>query len=185
MKKTSLILLVIAIASVGWWFIKQQSTIEATLTPMPSNTMKLTSSAFSHNGPIPKEYTCDGAGEHPPLQFSGVPPEAQSLVLIVDDPDAPRGTWTHWLVWNIDPKTIDIKAGEVPPGAMQGKTSSGENHWGPPCPPSGTHHYHFKLFALDEALSIATSAEQKELETALSGHVLDQSELVGLYARGK
>src|SRR3989339_537065 len=145
--------------------------------------MRLASSVFYHGGFIPKEYSCDGVGEHPPLQLFGVPEEAKSLVLIVDDPDAPLGLWTHWLLWNIDPQTIEIKACEVPAGAVQGKTSSGENVWGPPCPPSGTHHYRFKLFALDAALVLDSSAKQKDLEAALPGRVLDQAELIGLYAR--
>lgn len=147
--------------------------------------MKLISPAFFHNGFIPKEYSCDGTGEHPPLRLSGAPAEAKSLALIVDDPDAPRGLWTHWLVWNIDPKIIEIKTGEVPSGAAQGKTSSGENAWGPPCPPSGTHHYRFKLFALDIPLNLAADTRQRDLEAALRGHIFDQTELVGLYARGK
>lgn len=147
--------------------------------------MELVSPVFSHNGFIPKEYSCDGEGKHPPLQLSGVPEGVRSLALIVDDPDAPRGLWTHWLVWNIDSKTIEIKAGEVPSGAVQGKTSSGENVWGPPCPPSGTHHYRFKLFALDVPLNLATDTTQRDLEAACVGHILDQTKLVGLYARGK
>ncbi|MBI5728672.1 MAG: YbhB/YbcL family Raf kinase inhibitor-like protein [Candidatus Magasanikbacteria bacterium] len=147
--------------------------------------MQLTSSAFVHNGFIPKEYSCDGSGAHPPLEWSGVPTEAKSLALIVDDPDAPAGLWTHWLLWNIDPKTFEIKAGEAPTGAVQGKTSSGENQWCPPCPPAGTHHYRFKLYALDSALALAPVSIQKELEAALQGQVLGQTELVGLYARQK
>lgn len=180
MKKVILVLIVLAAVGFSWWWFGRK---QASINQIPGGTMKFTSSAFFHNGFIPKEYSCDGAGEHPPLQWSGVPTEAKSLALIVDDPDAPRGLWTHWLLWNIDPKMVEIKTGVVPAEAVQGKTSSGENFWGSPCPPSGTHHYRFKLFALDTIFTLSSKTVQKDLETALQGHTLDQAELVGLYAR--
>lgn len=145
--------------------------------------MKLTSSAFETNQPIPVEYTCYGEDINPQLEIAEVPKEAKSLVLIVDDPDAPSGTWDHWLVWNIDPQTTLIEEDSVPEGAILGANSFGKQNYGGPCPPSDTHRYFFTLYALDEVLSLDDSAGRAELEKAMKDHILDQAELVGLYQR--
>ena len=145
--------------------------------------MKLFSSAFEHNKNIPSQYTCDGANFNPPLQVSEVPANAKSLVLIVDDPDAPAGTWVHWTVWNIDPKTTEIAENSVPQGAIEGMTNFGKTGYGGPCPPSGTHRYFFKLYALDITLDLTPNAGKDNLEQAMQGHVLDSVELIGLYSR--
>lgn len=145
--------------------------------------MQLTSPAFQNNAPIPREYTCDGKDTSPPLQISGVPVETKSLVLIVDDSDAPRGDFVHWLVWNIYPKTEEIAVNSVPVGAVEGTTDFGRTGYGGPCPPSGTHHYQFKLYALDTVLSLDSSARKADLERALRGHILDNAHLTGLYKR--
>ncbi|MDE2311673.1 MAG: YbhB/YbcL family Raf kinase inhibitor-like protein [Patescibacteria group bacterium] len=145
--------------------------------------MTITSPAFADGQPIPKKYTCDGDGVNPPLAFSGVPKEAGSLALVIDDPDAPSGTWTHWTLWNIDPATLLIAENSVPSGAVQGQTSSGQNAYGGPCPPSGTHHYYFKLYALDSKLTIPSFADSRALAQALNGHVMSQAQLVGTYSR--
>ncbi|MEW6611061.1 MAG: YbhB/YbcL family Raf kinase inhibitor-like protein [Patescibacteria group bacterium] len=145
--------------------------------------MKLSSSAFLHNTEIPSQYTCDGRDVNPPLTIEGVPADAQSLVLIVDDPDAPRGDWVHWLVWNINPSTSRIEEDSVPAGAAEGTTDFGRTGWGGPCPPSGVHRYQFKLYALDTTLSLVPSAKKRDVERAMEGHVLVQATLVGLYAR--
>ncbi len=145
--------------------------------------MNITSPAFDNSGAVPSEYTCDGANVNPPLVMSGVPTAAKSLALIVDDPDAPRGTWVHWTLWNIDPQTTEIKEHSVPPGAIEGVTSFGKPGYGGPCPPSGTHHYHFKLYALDTQMALDASADKARLEAAISGHVIAFHELIGLYAR--
>src|SRR3989338_7575557 len=145
--------------------------------------MLIASAAFERNGPIPAKYTCDGENISPPLTFSGVPEETKSLALIMDDPDAPRGTWVHWTMWNIDPATINVAANSIPPGAVEGKTSAGKSGYGGPCPPSGTHRYYFKLYALDANLNLDESANKQDLEGVMAGHVLGQAELIGLYSR--
>ena len=143
--------------------------------------MKIESSAFNNNEMIPANYTCDGANINPPLTISGIPAGAQSLVLIVDDPDAPAGTWVHWTVWNIDPATTAISENSVPGGAVEGVTGFGTPGYQGPCPPPGTHHYFFKLYALDTTLSLGTSATAGNIEEAMKGHILDSVELIGLY----
>lgn len=108
---------------------------------------------------------------------------AQSLVLIMDDPDAPAGTWVHWMVWNIDPKINEITEDNVPQGAIEGVTSFGQTGYGGPCPHSGRHRYFFKLYALDTKINLSLGADKSQLEKAMNGHILAQSELVGLYQR--
>ena len=148
-------------------------------------TMKLESPAFGHNQAITVKYTFDGENMNPPLVFSGVPKGAQSLVLVVDDPDAPRGTWVHWTVWNIAPDTKEIRENETPEMAVEGFTSFGKPRWGGPCPPSGTHRYFFKLYALDMMLDLPADTDKNDLEAAMVSHVLASSELIGLYSRGR
>lgn len=149
------------------------------------SSMKIQSSAFEHNAQIPSKYTCDGENLSPPLSISEAPENAISLVLISDDPDAPAGTWVHWTLWNIDPKTKEIAENSVPKSATQGVTSFGENAYGGPCPPSGTHRYFFKLYALDTELNLDSSAKVLDLEKAIQRHILDQAQLIGLYKRSK
>lgn len=147
--------------------------------------LSLISPVFTHNAPIPAQYTCDGVNVSPPLAISGVPAATKSLVLISDDPDAPMGTWVHWLLWNIDPQTQEIAEGKVPPRSVEGTTSWGKPGYGGPCPPSGTHRYFFKLYALDTPLDLLSSADKTRLETAMERHVLAQTELIGLYQRSR
>lgn len=145
--------------------------------------MKIESPSFKNNQPIPKKYACDGEDVNPPLVFAHVPLEAKSLVLVVDDPDAPRGTWVHWMLWNIPPQTKEILENSVPKGAVEGLTDFGRPGYGGPCPPLGTHRYFFKLYALDTILIISPQARVGDIEKAIDGHILDQAELVGLYSR--
>jgi len=145
--------------------------------------MKIESPAFGSNQYIPSKYTCEGDNVNPPLRFIGVPESAKSLVLIVDDPDAPMGTWVHWTVWNISPKVQEIPEDSTPEGAVEGVTDFGKPGYGGPCPPSGTHRYFFKLFALDTTLSLDSSARASEVEKAMEGHIIEKAELVGLYER--
>jgi Raf kinase inhibitor-like YbhB/YbcL family protein len=145
--------------------------------------LKLSSPAFDHNGLIPSKYTCDGKDLSPPLAMEGVPENAKSLALIVDDPDAPAGTWVHWVVWNIDPKTGSFAEGGVPKGAREGMNDFRTRGYGGPCPPSGTHRYFFKLSALDTILDPGTGATKAGLERSMQGHILARTELVGLYRR--
>lgn len=146
-------------------------------------TLKLSSSAFKHNDSIPSKYTCDGADVNPPLVIENAPLNAKSLALIVDDPDAPSGNWVHWVVWNIDPTTNEIRENTVPSGALQGINDFRRHDYGGPCPPSGTHRYFFKLYALDMMLGLGPKANKAELERAMKGHVIAQVELIGLYRR--
>jgi Raf kinase inhibitor-like YbhB/YbcL family protein len=146
------------------------------------SSISLTSSAFQAAGDIPAKFTCNGANESPELKISGVPSEAKSLVLIVDDPDAPGGLFTHWIVWNIDPKTTDIAGNRTPPGGVQGTNDFGKRKYGGPCPPSGTHRYFFRLFALDTKLDLRPGARRAELDAAMRGHTLAQGELMARYA---
>lgn len=145
--------------------------------------MRINSPEFTNGNPIPPQYTCDGIDINPPLEISEVPKNAKSLALIVDDPDAPVGTWVHWLLWNITASTTLINEHYVPAGAVEGTTSSGKTGWGGPCPPNGVHRYFFRLFALDTELSIPTTSTRLELESAMNGHILEQAELMGTYIR--
>ncbi|MFH1200758.1 MAG: YbhB/YbcL family Raf kinase inhibitor-like protein [bacterium] len=145
--------------------------------------MKIESDIFINNGKIPVEYTCDGEGRQPPLKISGVPEEAKSLALIVDDPDAPNRDFVHWVVWNIDPKTLFIENSNVPLGAVEGHTSLSRPGWVAPCPPSGIHHYNFKLYALDATLSMPKSSNKNDLVQAMNEHIVENTALVGLYGR--
>jgi Raf kinase inhibitor-like YbhB/YbcL family protein len=145
--------------------------------------MKIESVAFGNNDMIPANYTCDGADINPQLTIGGVPAGAESLVLIIDDPDAPGGTWVHWTVWNIDPSVTEIPENSVPVGAVEGVTDFGETGYRGPCPPSGTHRYFFKLYALDTTLELDSSAAVQDIDEAMDGHILESTELVGLYGQ--
>lgn len=145
--------------------------------------MRILSSEFEDSQHIPEKYTCQGEDINPPLSFMEIPHVAKSLVLVVDDPDAPTQTFVHWLVFNIDPTTPDVEEGSIPDDGMQGKNSAGSNGYVPPCPPSGTHRYFFKLYALDDDLLLDETAEKEEVEEAMEGHVIDEATLIGLYEK--
>ena len=145
--------------------------------------MEIHSSAFINNLMIPSRFTCDGEDISPPIVFSNLPNNTKSLILIVDDPDAPNGTFTHWLLWNILPTTTEIDVGKIPAEAVEGTTSFGKPGYGGPCPPSGTHHYHFKLYSLDTLLNLKHGASRDELENAMKDHILSTAELVGIYTK--
>ena len=147
------------------------------------NSLQLSSSAFAYGGAIPARYTCDGEDANPPLAIDRVPAGAKSLALIVDDPDAPVGLWVHWVLWNIHPQTRQIAEKSVPAGAVQGKNSWGRTSYGGPCPPSGTHRYFFKLYALDTIIKLGSGTTKAELERAMEGHVIGKGELMGTYRR--
>ena len=145
--------------------------------------LKVTSSAFANGGKIPPKYTCDGSNVNPPLRVENIPGTAKSLVLIVDDPDAPGRTWVHWLVWNIDPKTNEIREGRVPVNAVEGTSDFGKAAYGGPCPPSGSHRYYFKMYALDTTLQLSSSTKKEGMEKAMIGHVITKGSLMGTYSR--
>lgn len=147
--------------------------------------MLLTSQSFPPEGEIPKKFTCDGGDINPQLEIHNVPSSAKSLVLIVDDPDATRGvTFTHWLVWNIDPKTTVIKQESKPPKSVQGLSDFNKPDYGGPCPPAGKkHRYFFRLYALDTMLSLAIGETRINLESAMQNHIIEETELMGFYER--
>jgi len=180
---SKIIIIVIVLILIGFVFYFFQRSSKPSLKLPKQKIMKLTSPVFENNQIIPKKYTCDGEDINPPLKISGVPEGTRSLVLIVDDSDAPMGTWDHWIVWNIDPSTSLIKENSVPEEAVQGMNSFGKQPYGGPCPPSGTHHYHFKLYALDTEFNLPPSSNKKTVEKAMAGHILDWTELIGLYQR--
>jgi hypothetical protein len=146
--------------------------------------IQITSTAFQNNGNIPRQYTCDGKDISPPLLIAGAPQGTKSLALICDDPDAPVGTWVHWVLWNIDPSVKEIKENTVPAGAAQGMNDFRKRQYGGPCPPSGTHRYFFKVYALDTTFGISPNASKADLEKAMKGHILGEGQLIGLYKRG-
>lgn len=147
-----------------------------------ASSISITSPSFQAGGDIPTKFTCNGTNVSPELQISSVPNEAKSVVLIVDDPDAPRGLFTHWIVWNIDPKTTRIAENGAPIAGVQGTNDFDKRNYGGPCPPSGRHRYFFKIFALDTKLELKPSARRAELDAAMRGHVLAQGELMARYS---
>ncbi|MBU3666464.1 MAG: YbhB/YbcL family Raf kinase inhibitor-like protein [Chthoniobacterales bacterium] len=146
--------------------------------------MKIGTTAFSATRPISARFTADGRNINPQLSISGVPSEAKSLALIVDDPDAPMSPWTHWMLWNIPAGTTHIAEDSVPDGAVAGCNDFGRTEYRGPSPPSGTHRYFFRLFALDTDLPLPPGAARPALEDALRNHVLAKCEIMGRYARG-
>lgn len=187
-KKTILIFVIIILTLlIGGFFLfsvkKLTVSPKEPLTFKQLGNMNLTASAFSEGQSIPSKYTCDGENINPELLINEVPPDAKSLVLIVDDPDAPAGTWVHWTLWNIDPQTSVIAENTVPSGAVEGVTSFGKSGYGGPCPPSGTHRYVFKLYALDQELDLPASTTADELPEAMQAHILEQTQLMGTYSR--
>jgi len=148
--------------------------------------MILRSYSFRDGGNIPRTFTCEGANTSPSLVIEDVPRDAKSLALIIDDPDATMArTFTHWLIWNIPPETTELREGEVPRGAVQGRNDFGDEGYGGPCPPRGSkpHRYMFKLYALDKILDLRRGAEKDRLEKAIEDHILERTTLMGLYAR--
>ena len=150
--------------------------------------MELQSTAFSMNGTIPREYTCEGDERTPPLTFVGVPAEARALALVMYDPDVPRtirtdGNWDHWIIWNMLPTSTGVFAGEIPDG-VEGTGTGGVVGYQGPCPPDREHRYFFVLYALDAMLELPEGASRTDRENAMNGHVITQAELIGRYERG-
>jgi Raf kinase inhibitor-like YbhB/YbcL family protein len=154
--------------------------------------LTLKSSAFPHNGAIPRRYTCQGEDVSVPLAWSGAPPATKSFVLIVDDPDAPdpkapRMTWVHWVLYSLPPTAMalqeGIRTGELPKGTLEGLNDWKRTGYGGPCPPIGRHRYFHKLYALGTLLPAMESATKTDLEQAMKGHVLEKAELIGTYQK--
>jgi hypothetical protein len=146
--------------------------------------MDLTSDFFEDGEALSQQFTCDGENVNPPLSISGVPEETETLAIIVTDPDAPAGIWSHWIVFNISPDTDELDENSVPTGASQGVNDFGNMGWGGPCPSEGEHHYVFTLYALDSDLDLPEGADREAVIAAMEGHILEQAELTGVYSRG-
>ena len=172
-----LIFLIIILLCVLFLFINSNKNI------MQQGKILLTSPDFANNQNIPRQYSCDGVNINPTLIINNVPNGTKGMAIIVDDPDAFMGSWIHWLIWNIPANTSRISAGSAPLGSIEGINGFGNNKYEGPCPPKGTHRYLFKLFALDTPLNLDKNSKKADLENAMKGHVLDQTELTGLYSR--
>lgn len=148
-----------------------------------ANKLTIESPAFKMNSMIPDEFTCNGVDQSPPLAWYNIPPNTQSLALVVDDPDSPNGVWTHWIVFNVPPKVTELGAGApIPPGAANAQNSWGGLGYRGPCPPVGiAHSYHFKLYALDTVLNLGDGTIRDIVLNAMTGHVIGEAELVGIY----
>jgi len=149
---------------------------------------KLTSAAFKEGQPIPSIYTCDGVNVSPPLEWSGLPKSARAIAIIADDPDAPGGMWVHWVLYNLPAANIGLVENlpateKLVAGGFQGKNDFEKIGYGGPCPPSGTHRYFFKIYALDAELSLNAGATKAEVEKAMEGHIVSQAQLMGTYKR--
>jgi Raf kinase inhibitor-like YbhB/YbcL family protein len=157
-------------------------------TPATRQEIKLKSSAFNEGRAIPSKYTCDGKDVSPRLSWTGTPPGTKSLALIAEDPDAPMGTWVHWVLYNVPPTTRQLRE-ELPAeerlrdGTIQGRNDFDRTGYGGPCPPSGIHRYFFQLFALDTALALKPGATAKQVKTAMQGHILAEAQLMGTYRK--
>ena len=143
--------------------------------------MKITSPAFQNGKFIPQIYSCKGDDINPELRFENIPPSTKTLALVLDDPDAPSGIFTHWVVFNMPPETMHIPQHSTPPG-MQAKNSGNQNKYIGPCPPSGTHRYFFKLYALDIFLDASEISNKLDLMNSMDGHILEQAELMGMFS---
>ncbi len=165
----------------------EQARLAAREVVMPDSAtaFRLTSPAFADGTSIPKRHTADGEDLSPKLVIAGAPAAVKSFALIADDPDAPVGTWVHWVVWSIPAGVTEIAEGKLPEGAVSGRNSWRRNGWGGPSPPSGTHRYFFKLYALDTVLELPQTTDAAGLERAMKGHVLGQATLMGTYSRGR
>ena len=161
-------------------------------TPQPAsqkeNKFTLTSTAFKDGQPIPRQHTCDGVNVSPALEWSGAPPNAKTFAIICDDPDAPSGAWVHWVLYNLPADKIGLVENvpmteKVPGDGLQGTNDFQKIGYGGPCPPSGTHHYFFKLYALDAELSLKAGATKAEVVKAMEGHIIGQTQLMGTYRR--
>jgi Raf kinase inhibitor-like YbhB/YbcL family protein len=160
----------------------QQTPEEGPAVTAP-DVITVTSTAFQPTQPIPPRFSCDGANVSPPLAWSGVPPDAKAVALVVDDPDAPRGTFTHWVLLDIPSETTSIAEDVVPPGATQATNSAGKASYFGPCPPSGTHHYRFTIYALSAESGLSTGAPLDRALAAIDGAAIAKGQLVGIYTR--
>jgi len=182
-RKIGLLAIVIILIGAGlaFWLSQKDEGENEMNNKIPSSNLQLSSEAFADGAQIPSQYTCKGQNVNPQLTIANVPAGAKSLALIMHDPDAPAGDWLHWTLWNITPDTAKIDQNSTPAGAIAGTTDFGKPGYGGPCPPSGTHHYLFDLYALDKILDLQSGADRNQLEKALQGHIVGQTKLTGLF----
>jgi len=164
------------------------STSSQQPAPTEAAEIKLVSAAFKEGQPIPRQYTCSGVNVSPPLEWSGVPKSAKTIAIIADDPDAPAGTWAHWVLYNLPSETMGLVENvplseNLKAGGFQGRNDFGKVGYGGPCPPSGAHRYFFKLYAIDSELPLKAGATKADLEKAMQGHIAGQGQLMGTYSR--
>jgi Raf kinase inhibitor-like YbhB/YbcL family protein len=190
MKKRLFAIALLAVTMVAGCFRQQKASSEVAppQTPTPSNIFKLSSPAFKEGEPIPRQYTCDGVNVSPGLEWIAVPKTAKTITIIADDPDAPSGTFTHWVLYNLPSETMgmieNVPATEnLKSGGNQGENDFEKVGYGGPCPPSGTHRYFFKIYALDDELPLKAGAKKAEVEKAMEGHIVGQAQLMGTYKR--
>jgi Raf kinase inhibitor-like YbhB/YbcL family protein len=174
------IIVIIVVSMSGVFFLNNKKNNNIIISP---NSMKLESSAFINNEIIPLKYTCDGENINPPLTISNAPKDAKTFILIMDDPDAPMGTWVHWTMWNIPYDTKEITERFAQQGAVEGLTSFGDIGYGGPCPQSGTHKYSFRIYAINKTIDLDSGATPDELKEKMGVGVVDSAELIGLYKR--
>lgn len=151
--------------------------------PAFGGNIEVESPAFRPGQLIPPKFTCKGANESPPLQLKGVPANAKSLAIVVEDPDAPGGLFTHWLAWNIEPGISEVKTASVPTSAIQGRNDFGKVGYAGPCPPSGVHRYVFRVLALNGKLSLQAGTNRAEFDRALAGHIVAQGQLMARFGQ--
>jgi Raf kinase inhibitor-like YbhB/YbcL family protein len=162
----------------------QPTTPKESIVTAP-DVITVTSTAFREGQPVPAEFTCDGHGGSPPLAWAGVPDGAAALALVVDDPDAPRGSFVHWVVLDIPVGTTSVDAGTVPAGGVQAKNTAGRASYTEPCPPSGTHHYRFTVYALSQRTGLRDGADLDQALRAVTSSATGQGRLVGTYQRSR
>ena len=181
----ALVVLVLAgLFAVYYLFAPVRTEVFSTISSETEINMNLTSSAFANGQPIPVKYSCKGADVSPVLAWDQAPAGTQSFALIMDDPDAPMGTWDHWVLFNIPPQTLSLPEDFQPAApVIVGRNSSGQSRYGGPCPPSGTHRYFFRLYALDSTLSLSSKASKGDVLSAMQGHVLGMAELMGTFSK--
>ncbi|MHA1966981.1 MAG: YbhB/YbcL family Raf kinase inhibitor-like protein [Candidatus Hodarchaeales archaeon] len=192
MKKITISIILILTSTLIILFLIIGSGLLSNLAPNSQaeeseNPFSITSPVFNDSAYMPSEYSCEGSDVNPKLEISYIPNETQSLALIMDDPDTERMlgyVWVHWLLWNISPTIIVIEKDSVPPNAVVGRNSQGQSSYQGPCPPEGsTHHYYFRLYALDIDINLPSGSTKEELLEAMDGHIIAQTHLIGRYRR--
>ena len=168
---------------IGWFVLVFIASNAMGQSGARTDALRISSPSFENGGEIPKKYTYDGANVNPLLKIENVPSNTKSLALVFDDIDAPRGSYVHWILWNIDPNIREIKENSFPEGAVQGTNDFKKRNYGGPCPPRRAHQYVFKIYALDILLNPDPNLTKKDLEKAMEGHILSRAQLKGVYKR--